>query len=167
MRGWSIPLGRWMGVEMRVHIFFPLLLLVLFAISGQDGWPRGLALFLFLVAAWWCVRRRGCWWRRGWDCGCGRCCCCRLAGCLPTPIPEPGNCQPGRRTVCHGAVRDRWQTGVRRSLRCGHPGRERQCAAVRSAADHPRTLVAQHGVDAGSSWACCTFCRLIRWIADG
>ncbi len=40
-----------MGVEMRVHIFFPLLVLVLFAISGADGWPRGLALFLLLVAA--------------------------------------------------------------------------------------------------------------------
>ena len=23
MRGWSIPLGRWVGVEMRVHVFFP------------------------------------------------------------------------------------------------------------------------------------------------
>src|SRR5208282_2670981 len=51
MRGWSIPLGRWLGVEMRVHIFFPLLILVLFAISGSDGWPRALALFLLLVAA--------------------------------------------------------------------------------------------------------------------
>jgi CBS domain-containing protein/general stress protein CsbA len=40
-----------MGVEMRVHIFFPLLVLVLFAISGANGWPRGLALFLLLVAA--------------------------------------------------------------------------------------------------------------------
>ena len=36
---------------MRVHIFFPLLVLVLFAISGGDGWPRGLALFVLLVAA--------------------------------------------------------------------------------------------------------------------
>lgn len=51
MRGWSIPLGRWMGVEMRVHIFFPLLVLVLFAIAGTDGWPRAMALFLLLVAA--------------------------------------------------------------------------------------------------------------------
>ena len=51
MRGWSIPLGRWVGVEMRVHIFFPLLALVFFAISGNDGWQRGLALFLILVAA--------------------------------------------------------------------------------------------------------------------
>jgi Zn-dependent protease len=40
-----------MGVEMRVHIFFPLLVLVLFAISGPEGWPRGFALFMFLVAA--------------------------------------------------------------------------------------------------------------------
>ena len=51
MRGWSIPFGRWMGVELRLHIFFPLLLLVLFALSGAQGWPRGLALFALLVAA--------------------------------------------------------------------------------------------------------------------
>ncbi|HEY1767604.1 MAG TPA: CBS domain-containing protein [Terracidiphilus sp.] len=51
MRGWSIPLGRWMGVEMRVHVFFPLLAIVFFGISASDGWPRGLALFLLLVAA--------------------------------------------------------------------------------------------------------------------
>ena len=36
---------------MRVHIFFPLLVLVLFAVSGVDGWLRGFALFLLLVAA--------------------------------------------------------------------------------------------------------------------
>ena len=51
MRGWSIPLGRWFGVEMRVHIFFPLLVLVLFAISGADGWPRAWLSFFILVAA--------------------------------------------------------------------------------------------------------------------
>ena len=51
MRGWSIPFGRWMGVEVRIHIFFPLLVLVLFAMSGPQGWPRGLALFILLVAA--------------------------------------------------------------------------------------------------------------------
>ena len=51
MRGWSIPFGRWMGVEVRVHIFFPLLVLVLFALGGPEGWPRGLALFILLVAA--------------------------------------------------------------------------------------------------------------------
>jgi CBS domain-containing protein/Zn-dependent protease len=51
MRGWSIPLGRWMGVELRVHIFFPVLALVFFGVSGNDGWQRGLALFLILIAA--------------------------------------------------------------------------------------------------------------------
>ncbi len=51
MRGWSIPLGRWMGVELRVHIFFPLLALVFVGISGNDGWQRGVALFFILVAA--------------------------------------------------------------------------------------------------------------------
>jgi len=51
MRGWSIPLGRWMGVELRVHLFFPLLALVLFGISGNDGWQRGLVLFLILIFA--------------------------------------------------------------------------------------------------------------------
>jgi CBS domain-containing protein len=51
MRGWSIPLGRWVGVEMRVHIFFPMLALVFFGVSAGDGWQRGVALFLTLVAA--------------------------------------------------------------------------------------------------------------------
>src|SRR5208282_5531721 len=54
MRGWSIPLGRWMGVELRVHVFFPLLVLVFMGISGTQGaqqWPRGIVLFLLLVAA--------------------------------------------------------------------------------------------------------------------
>jgi len=46
-----MPLGRWAGVEMRMHLFFPLLLLVFIGIAGSDHWPRGLALFLFLVAA--------------------------------------------------------------------------------------------------------------------
>jgi CBS domain-containing protein/Zn-dependent protease len=40
-----------MGVEMRMHIFFPLLVLVLFAIGGPGGWPRWLALFILLAAA--------------------------------------------------------------------------------------------------------------------
>ena len=51
MRGWSIPLGRWMGVELRVHIFFPVLALVFFGVSGSDGWQRGLVLFFILIAA--------------------------------------------------------------------------------------------------------------------
>jgi CBS domain-containing protein/Zn-dependent protease len=40
-----------MGVEMRVHIFFPLMVFVCFAISGADSWSRGLALFFLIVAA--------------------------------------------------------------------------------------------------------------------
>jgi CBS domain-containing protein/Zn-dependent protease len=55
MRGWSIPLGRWMGVEMRVHAFFPLLAIVCLGLSAADGGSysffRGLGLFLTLVAA--------------------------------------------------------------------------------------------------------------------
>jgi len=53
MRGWSIPLGRWMGVELRIHAFFPLLALVCLALSAaeQKGVGRGLGLFLVLVAA--------------------------------------------------------------------------------------------------------------------
>ncbi len=53
MRGWSIPLGRWMGVELRVHAFFPLLAIVCLALSAADGCGagRGLGLFLVLVFA--------------------------------------------------------------------------------------------------------------------
>ena len=51
MRGWSIPLGRWMGVELRVHTFFLLLAVVCLGLSGSDGWLRGIGLFLILVAA--------------------------------------------------------------------------------------------------------------------
>jgi len=55
MRGWSIPLGRWMGVELRVHVFFPLLAAVCLGLAGSDGGAhplaRGLGLFMVLVAA--------------------------------------------------------------------------------------------------------------------
>jgi len=51
MRGWTIPLGRWMGVELRVHAFFPLLAVVCLGISASDGLARGLGIFLVLVAA--------------------------------------------------------------------------------------------------------------------
>jgi len=44
-------MGRWMGVELRVHVFFPLLAVVFLGISAADGWPRGLGLFLVLVVA--------------------------------------------------------------------------------------------------------------------
>jgi CBS domain-containing protein/Zn-dependent protease len=40
-----------MGVELRVHVFFPLLAVVCLALSGSDGVLRGLGLFLVLVAA--------------------------------------------------------------------------------------------------------------------
>ncbi|MGA2652592.1 MAG: CBS domain-containing protein [Terracidiphilus sp.] len=51
MRGWSIPLGRWMGVELRVHAFFPLLAVVCLVLSANDGVLRGIGLFLVLTAA--------------------------------------------------------------------------------------------------------------------
>jgi CBS domain-containing protein/Zn-dependent protease len=40
-----------MGVEMRIHVFFPLLAIAFMGISAGDGWPRGLVLFVLLVAA--------------------------------------------------------------------------------------------------------------------
>jgi CBS domain-containing protein/Zn-dependent protease len=40
-----------MGVELRVHAFFPLLAIVCLGLSATDGWVRGLGLFLVLVAA--------------------------------------------------------------------------------------------------------------------
>jgi CBS domain-containing protein/Zn-dependent protease len=51
MRGWSIPMGRWLGVELRVHTFFLLLAVVCLGLGASDGIGRGLALFLVLVAA--------------------------------------------------------------------------------------------------------------------
>jgi CBS domain-containing protein/Zn-dependent protease len=51
MRGWSIPLGRWAGVELRVHVFFPLIAIVFMGISGAQHWARGVPLFMLLVAA--------------------------------------------------------------------------------------------------------------------
>jgi CBS domain-containing protein/Zn-dependent protease len=40
-----------MGVELRVHLFFPLLAIVCLGLSTTDGWMRGLGLFMALVAA--------------------------------------------------------------------------------------------------------------------
>ena len=51
MRGWSIPLGRWMGVELRVHTFFLLLAVVCLGLSASDGLGRGLGLFMTLTLA--------------------------------------------------------------------------------------------------------------------
>lgn len=53
MRGWSIPLGRWLGVELRIHTFFLLLLVVFVAYASSThvaAW-RGICLWLILVAA--------------------------------------------------------------------------------------------------------------------
>jgi CBS domain-containing protein/Zn-dependent protease len=51
MRGWSIPLGRWMGVELRVHTFFLLLAVVCLGLGASDGIFRALGLFIVLVLA--------------------------------------------------------------------------------------------------------------------
>ena len=55
MRGWSIPLGRWLGVEIRLHTFFLLLAVVCLGLgisdSGQFAVPMGIALFCILVSA--------------------------------------------------------------------------------------------------------------------
>ena len=44
-------MGRWLGVELRVHVFFPLLALVCVGLSAQDGIGRGLALFAAVCGA--------------------------------------------------------------------------------------------------------------------
>jgi len=51
-----MPLGRWLGVELRIHVFFPLLGVVCLLLSASDGATpehlvRGLGLFFALVAA--------------------------------------------------------------------------------------------------------------------
>jgi CBS domain-containing protein len=55
MRGWSIPLGRWWGVELRIHTFFLLLAVVCLGLGATDGTThpimRGFALFLILCSA--------------------------------------------------------------------------------------------------------------------
>jgi Zn-dependent protease/CBS domain-containing protein len=51
MRGWTIPLGRWMGVELRVHTFFLLLAVVCLGLGASEGIGRGLALFFILILA--------------------------------------------------------------------------------------------------------------------
>jgi len=52
MRAWSLPLGRWFGVHLRIHYFF--LLLLLFCVlttnfSGLAAW-RGVMLWFLLLA---------------------------------------------------------------------------------------------------------------------
>jgi CBS domain-containing protein len=53
MRGWSFPLGRFLGVEVRIHAFFLLLLgmsISFASVSGSSG-MRGLSLWLILLFA--------------------------------------------------------------------------------------------------------------------
>lgn len=53
MRAWSLPLGRWFGVHLRIHYFFLLLLLFCAAstsFAGTSSW-RGVILWFLLTAA--------------------------------------------------------------------------------------------------------------------
>jgi Zn-dependent protease/CBS domain-containing protein len=53
MRGWSFPLGRWFGVDLRIHTFFLLLLgfcLLSTGVAGLPAW-RGMMLWLLLFLA--------------------------------------------------------------------------------------------------------------------
>ncbi len=53
MRAWSLPLGRWFGVHLRIHYFFLLLLLfcaVSTNLAGVSGW-RGVMLWVLLLGA--------------------------------------------------------------------------------------------------------------------
>ncbi len=53
MRGWSFPLGRWFGVDLRIHTFFLLMLgfcLLSTGVAGLPAW-RGVMLWLLLLLA--------------------------------------------------------------------------------------------------------------------
>jgi Zn-dependent protease/CBS domain-containing protein len=53
MRGWSFPLGRWMGVDVRIHTFFVLLLgfCLLYTNWTHVSAARGVGLWLLLLLA--------------------------------------------------------------------------------------------------------------------
>jgi CBS domain-containing protein/Zn-dependent protease len=51
MRGWSIPLGRWMGVEIRIHTFFVMLAVVCLIFADVIGAIAGAGLGLWLLIA--------------------------------------------------------------------------------------------------------------------
>ena len=53
MRGWSFPLGRWFGVDLRIHTFFLLLLGFCLLSTGLASLPawRGIMLWLLLLLA--------------------------------------------------------------------------------------------------------------------
>lgn len=50
MRAWSFPLGRWFGVDLRIHMFFvlPLAYWLISSAAGVSAW-RGVALWLVLL----------------------------------------------------------------------------------------------------------------------
>lgn len=53
MRAWSFPLGRWFGVDLRIHMFFVLLLglcLLSTGVAGVSAW-RGTALWVAVLLA--------------------------------------------------------------------------------------------------------------------
>lgn len=53
MRGWSFPMGRWMGVDVRIHTFFVLLLgfCLLYTNLTNTASARGFMLWLLLLLA--------------------------------------------------------------------------------------------------------------------
>ena len=53
MRGWSIPLGRWFGIEIRIHTFFLMLaiLCLLYANAVNVNAGAGIALWILVLAA--------------------------------------------------------------------------------------------------------------------
>jgi Zn-dependent protease/predicted transcriptional regulator len=74
MRGWSFPIGRFLGVDVRIHIFFLILLGLAVSYASALGMSggRGLTLWLLLLlavtvreiaramgAAWWGLKMRG------------------------------------------------------------------------------------------------------------
>ena len=53
MRGWSFPIGRFLGVDVRIHTFFLLLLGLSISYASMTGatGARGFALWLLLLLA--------------------------------------------------------------------------------------------------------------------
>jgi Zn-dependent protease/predicted transcriptional regulator len=53
MRGWSFPIGRFLGVDVRIHTFFILLLVLATSFASMSGVSggRGFALWVFLLMA--------------------------------------------------------------------------------------------------------------------
>ena len=78
MRGWSFPIGRFLGVDVRIHTFFLLLLGLSISYASMTGATgmRGFALWLLLVLAVG-VREAAARWAppgSGWTCAAFFCC---------------------------------------------------------------------------------------------